>query len=317
MRPPGAGRQRKRLSMPQQDAPWSVTPGGTVQPSPNPVELCRRRYPEGFRPSLPRKRLRLRTQDEIEFFRRSRPGRWTLGLEPGLRPDPLFPGWRSLVGCDEHQVGNTPDAWFQRIHPEDLGAVKRVLEGAVAAGPDEFELRHRMLHQDGSYRWVSCRGVIQWDAEGEAVRISGCHADVTAQAASDPQTGLPNRLLLLERLARSIERAARYPGFHFAVLSIELARPDSPEESLTGADPLLNAVARRLETCLRAREEHPTLRNNDLVARLEGDQFVILLDGLKELGHAVVAADRILAEVLAPYRWAPAKSGSRRASASR
>src|SRR5687767_1148629 len=212
------------------------------------------------------------------------------------------PGWRSLVGCDEHQVGNTPDAWFQRIHPEDLAAVKRVLEGAVAAGPDEFELRHRMLHQDGSYRWVSCRGVIQWDAEGEAVRISGCHADVTAQAASDPQTGLPNRLLLLERLARSIERAARYPGFHFAVLSIELARQDSPEESLTGADPLLNAVARRLETCLRAREEHPTLRNNDLVARLEGDQFVILLDGLKELGHAAVAADRILATVLAPYR---------------
>ena len=64
----------------------------------------------------------------------------------------------------------------------------------------------------------------------------------------------------------------------------------------------MNAVARRLETCLRAREEHPTLRNNDLVARLEGDQFVILLDGLKELGHAVVAADRILATVLAPYR---------------
>jgi diguanylate cyclase (GGDEF)-like protein len=212
------------------------------------------------------------------------------------------PGWRSLVGCDEHQVGNTPDAWFQRIHPEDLAAVKRVLEGAMTAGPDEFELRHRMLHQDGSYRWVSCRGVVQWDGEGEAVRISGCHADVTAQAASDPQTGLPNRLLMLERLSRSIERAARYPGFHFAVLGIELARPDSPEESLAGADPLLSAVARRLETCLRAREEHPTLRNNDLVARLEGNQFVILLDGLKELGHAAVAADRILATVLAPYR---------------
>ena len=65
---------------------------------------------------------------------------------------------------------------------------------------------------------------------------------------------------------------------------------------------MLNAVARRLETCLRAREAHPTLRNNDLVARLEGDQFVILLDGLKELGHAMVAAERILAEVLAPYR---------------
>ena len=45
----------------------------------------------------------------------------------------------------------------------------------------------------------------------------------------------------------------------------------------------------------------PSLRNNDLVARLEGDQFAILLDGLKEIGHATVAADRILAEVLAPF----------------
>ncbi len=212
------------------------------------------------------------------------------------------PGWRSLVGCEEHQLGNTAEAWFQRIDPEDLGAVKRVLEGAVTAGPDEFELRHRILHEDGSYRWVSCRGVIQWNAEGEAVRISGCHADVTAEAGSDPQTGLPNRLLLIDRLGRSIERAVRYPGFHFAVVSIELARQGGREASVTGADPLLNAVARRLETCLRAREAHPTLRNNDLVARVDGDQFVILLDGLKELGHATVAADRILAEVLAPYR---------------
>ena len=60
--------------------------------------------------------------------------------------------------------------------------------------------------------------------------------------------------------------------------------------------PAAERRARRLETCLRAREEHPTLRNNDLVARLEGDQFAILLDGLKELGHAAVAADRILAD---------------------
>ena len=84
------------------------------------------------------------------------------------------------------------------------------------------------------------------------------------------------------------------------MLVVGLERPDAPDVPIT-RDPVLNAVARRLETCLRVREATPSLRHDDLVARLEGDQFAILLDGLKEMSHATIAADRILAEVLTPY----------------
>ena len=102
-------------------------------------------------------------------------------------------------------------------------------------------------------------------------------------------------------MTHSIERANRYPGFHFAVLCIDLGRPVDAEVPARVSDLLLPAAARRLETSLRVREVPPTLRNHDLVARLQDDQFAILLDGLKDVGHATIAADRILAEIQAPF----------------
>jgi diguanylate cyclase (GGDEF)-like protein len=211
------------------------------------------------------------------------------------------PGWTRLVGCEEHEVGNTRQAWLQRVHPEDIDRVSRALDALLADGSDEFELQHRMLHKDGSYRWTSCRGVIQRNAGGQAVRVDASHSDVTADTVSDSLTGLPNRLLLVEHLTQSIERANRYPGFHFAVLRIGLGCPLDAESLGRATDLLLPAVARRLETSLRVREIPPTLRNHDLVARLQDDQFAILLDGLKEVGHATVAAERILAELQEPF----------------
>jgi GGDEF domain-containing protein len=58
--------------------------------------------------------------------------------------------------------------------------------------------------------------------------------------------------------------------------------------------PLLTAVARRLETCLRIRNEAISKSHDDLVARLEDDHFAILLEGLSEIADSHVVADRIL-----------------------
>jgi diguanylate cyclase (GGDEF)-like protein len=126
----------------------------------------------------------------------------------------------------------------------------------------------------------------------------GSHSDVTVDTVTDALTGLPNRLLLVDRVTGSIERANRYQGFHFALLLLDLGRPESGP---TVGDPLLTAAARRLETSLRLGEPTPSLRHNDLVARVQGDQFAVLLDGLKDVSHAKVVADRILSEVLAPF----------------
>jgi diguanylate cyclase (GGDEF)-like protein len=207
--------------------------------------------------------------------------------------------WLALVGCDEHELGNGPRAWLDRVHPDDRAGVTHDLDRLTAGDADGIDLQHRLLHEDGSYRWVSCHARVQRDGSGRPVHIAGVHAEVTAHTVLDPVTSLPNHLLLAERLSRSIDRARRYPGFHFALLCVDLDRGETrPEPSV---DPVLPAAARRLETSLRVREMPPTLRHSDLVARLDGDRFAILLDGLKDVGHATVVAERILAEILAPF----------------
>ena len=225
------------------------------------------------------------------------------------------PRWFALLGCNEHEVGNTREAWLGRVHPDDVTLVSDTLDEHLATGTGEFDIRHRMLHKDGTYRWMSCRGVVRRRADGRVERVTGCHADVTATTVADPQTGLPNRWLFLEHVTRSIGRAARYEGFHFAVLLVDLGRQvddTRPPASLV-ADPLLTAAARRLETCVRSAESPRTMRHDDLVARLDGDRFGILLCGLKDLGHAMVAADRLLGELLAPF---PGRHGQALLSAS-
>jgi diguanylate cyclase (GGDEF)-like protein len=210
--------------------------------------------------------------------------------------------WVALVGCDEREVGNTPDEWLQRVHPEDAAEVARTIEAARANTPSEFDCPHRLRHKDGTYRWMSCRGVATANEHGEIGRLAGAHADVTAATVTDTLTGLPNRLLLVDRLTRSIEHARQYPGLYFAVLLLDLGRPaGSVGQAGQGKDPLLTRAARRLETSLRIGETPPIFRHNDLVARVHGDLFAILLDGLKDAGHATVVAERIIGEMLAPF----------------
>jgi diguanylate cyclase (GGDEF)-like protein/PAS domain S-box-containing protein len=233
--------------------------------------------------------------------RRDSEARWEWNLDSNRIH--YSPRWIALLGCQEHEIGTTQGAWLERVHPDDRDDVSRTIESHLISDTGEFDVPHRILHKDGTYRWMSCRGVVHRDAAGKAVRVMGAHADLTADTVTDPLTGLPNRLLFVDRLARSVERASRYPGLHYSVLLIDLDRTteaDNPGQT-PSKDPLLNAAARRLETSLRTGNLPPTLRHNDLVARLHGDQFAILLDGLKEVGHAKIAADRILEEILAPF----------------
>ena len=70
-----------------------------------------------------------------------------------------------------------------------------------------------------------------------------------------------------QRLARSIERARRYPGFHYAVVSVDLGLPgDSVQPQ--DAEGVVSAAVQRLETCLRVTELPPTLRHGDVVLHL-------------------------------------------------
>ena len=215
------------------------------------------------------------------------------------------PGWISMLGCEGAEFGNSPEEWFRRIHPEDSESVQREIRSHLAQGSAQFEIEHRMLHNDGCYRWMSCQGMITRDTAGQAIRVTGFHLDITADKVVDPLTGLPNRLLLLDRLARSIEKARRREDFIFAVLIIDLDLFESGVDRLetTNADPLIIAAARRLETSLRSAGNSLREGRAHLVARSGGEEFIILLEGLSTLGEVRKISDQLLKAILAPFEY--------------
>ncbi len=208
--------------------------------------------------------------------------------------------WKSMLGYGAEAIGETPDAWFSRIHPEDLSHVRHALDEHRAGRSEQFESEHRMLHQDRSYRWVLSRGVAIRDAVGREVRMAGSQTDITRGKAADPLTGLANRVLFMDHLD-----AAALPGRDcnhplFAVLFLDLDRFKVINDSLghLAGDELLATVARRLESCLRSSDVVSRLAHRCTIARFGGDEFVILLRGLATPHCASQVADRIL-EVLA------------------
>ena len=80
-----------------------------------------------------------------------------------------------------------------------------------------FEAEARMLHKDGVFRWMLTRGLMIRDDAGKPWRMAGSQTDITEGKVADPMTGLPNRLLFLDRLSRLIAHQRRHADNLFAV----------------------------------------------------------------------------------------------------
>ena len=116
-----------------------------------------------------------------------------------------------------------------------------------------------------------------------------------ALAHHDALTGLPNRLLFLDRLQQAIKKANRANRL-LAVLFIDLDRFKRINDSLGHAtgDAVLQEIARRLEGCLR---------DDDVVARLGGDEFIIIMDSLQNARHATTMAQKVIRAVQHPVHY--------------
>jgi diguanylate cyclase (GGDEF)-like protein len=122
-------------------------------------------------------------------------------------------------------------------------------------------------------------------------------------AFHDKLTGLCNRDLLLDRLERCMERARRHEDYHFAVLYMDIDRFKEVNDSLGHfvGDQLLVAIAERLQQCLRGTDSLTRVESNT-VARIGGDEFVVLLDGIRDRADASAVADRVQEVLSEPFR---------------
>jgi diguanylate cyclase (GGDEF)-like protein len=127
-----------------------------------------------------------------------------------------------------------------------------------------------------------------------AASLRANEEELRMAALHDHLTGLPNRLLLADRLQQAGHRASRQPGYRFAVFLLDLDGFKAVNDSLGHAagDQLLIEVAQRLSRLLR---------KSDTAARLGGDEFVVLLDGITTPNGHQVVSDAITSGLTEPF----------------
>jgi diguanylate cyclase (GGDEF)-like protein/PAS domain S-box-containing protein len=224
-----------------------------------------------------------------------------------LKSDKVYyaPRWKSMLGFTDDEIGDSPEEWFSRIFEDDLEQTRMEISTHIRKRTSHFTNEHRLLHKDGSYRWVLCRGMAVWDDGGRAIRIAGSISDITDRkiaeerlihdAFHDSLTEVSNKALFVDRLTQAILRSKRSPDYRFAVLFMDLDRFKDINDTLghVVGDHLLVQVAKILQK---------RVRSVDTLARYGGDEFIILLDDIKDDRGVVSVADWILDHLAAPVR---------------
>lgn len=205
------------------------------------------------------------------------------------------PAFEKLTGRTLMDVGHNREDWLNLVHDDDRERVKCAWSRHPALGA--YDTQYRMVHADGTQRWVHERAFCMPSGPGEIDSVAGIMEDVTERmdaqgrllyaAHYDHLTALPNRVLFYDRLRQALAQAQRNDR-HVAVFLIDLDRFKIVNDTLGHAigDKVLQQVAQRLARCLRTQ---------DTVGRLGGDEFGVILTEVAAPADAGLVAKQIVA----------------------
>ncbi|HJV86071.1 MAG TPA: EAL domain-containing protein [Noviherbaspirillum sp.] len=208
-----------------------------------------------------------------------------------VRPDDeLF----TMVGYFPRELPTVAN-WLSIIHEEDRPGAHELIDDVLEGKRDSYWVELRFVDKNGSWRWILCQAVgADRDARGRPRRLVGTHTDINDRklaehqvreaALHDPLTGLPNRALIFEYTEHLLAGARRRHSCG-AVLFVDLDRFKQIND-LYGhkvGDGVLQEVAKRLVGCTR---------REDLVGRLGGDEFLIVLPHIDTERHRAAAVAR-------------------------
>jgi len=211
------------------------------------------------------------------------------------------PAFSRITGYSEEEIAGQSLAVMQSAqHDEDF--YRRQREAAAREGHWRGEMWQQRKDGEEFLSWFELTQVL--DPSGQRTHYVGVLTDITEKkraeqelrylANYDTLTGLPNRSLLTERLARAVVRARRHEG-KVAVLFLDLDRFKDINDTLGHAagDRILKAAAARLVSVATPM---------DTVARLGGDEFTVVLEDLVDGNAAIAAALKIIDAFAAPLQ---------------
>jgi diguanylate cyclase (GGDEF)-like protein/PAS domain S-box-containing protein len=202
----------------------------------------------------------------------------------------------ALAALTGYEVDELIGMGFADItHQEDLKSDLAAMEGLLSGELETYETEKRYVHAQGHVLWVQVNVTVVHDGDGAPLHFVAQTQDVTErkraqaelahQALHDPLTGLPNRLLFLDRLEVALAHLGRRDGA-VAVLFLDLDRfkliNDSHGHEV--GDQVLMEMAGRLRGLLRP---------SDTLSRFGGDEFTILCEEVSNDEDAVAVAERI------------------------
>ena len=225
-----------------------------------------------------------------------------------ITSDRLFHSAQAAVMRGEPAVETTtPAAQMQAyVHPEDVGALLARMKEAVKGQVPLYHAEFRLRTSTGGWVWVRARGrVVERDGNGRALRLAGTYADINERKAAesrlrylaeyDTLTDLPNRALFHDRLQRAMVRAARGKAMALLFLDIDHFKAVNDTLGHEAGDQLLKVFAIRMQSAVR---------QSDTVARLAGDEFTVILEGLNGLADAQMLANKVVTTLREPIALA-------------
>ncbi|MFZ2162664.1 MAG: EAL domain-containing protein [Sideroxyarcus sp.] len=251
---------------------------------------------------------------QAEEALRESEARWSFALEGGgdcvwdwnmqTNEVALSKGGKAMFGFADDEIGNNMSVWNARVHPEDIAQLLVQVGEFFHLKQDKFTAEYRVRCKDDSWKWILTRGMVAHRNDaGRITRMIGTHTDLTErkqaeetirrQAHYDALTQLPNRRLFRDRLEQTI-RLSKRDRIPFVLMLIDLDHFKEVNDTLghDAGDFLLVDASQRILHCVR---------ESDTVARMGGDEFVVILPDIEDPVSIERIAQKIIGKLASPF----------------